>query len=184
MKYQIIGKNISVTQGINDAIESKTSKLDKYFRGRDEVNCRAVVSAHDTVAKIEITIFLKEVTLRAEVSHEDLYAAIDLAIDKLEGQIRKLKTRMDRSNGKMSLGRAIEFENFAIENPAPVEKDVVVRAKSYYLTAMDIEEAIARMEALGHDFFLYLDKDDDRVSVVYIRRDGGYGVIQAENPIK
>ena len=59
-----------------------------------------------------------------------------------------------------------------------------MRAKSYYLTAMTIEEAITRMEALGHDFFMYLDKEDDRVSVVYIRRDGGYGVIQAENPIK
>lgn len=182
MKYQIIGKNITVTEGISAAIENKIGKMEKYFRNRD-VDVRAVVSAHGETAKVEVTIFLPEMPLRAEVEHEDLYAAIDLAVDKLEGQMRKLKTRMDRSNGKMSLGRAIDFEEIAAE-AEPEEKDIVVRAKSYYLTAMDIDEAITRMQALGHDFFLYLDKEDDRISVVYVRRDGGYGVIQAENPIK
>ncbi|NLB49064.1 MAG: ribosomal subunit interface protein, partial [Erysipelotrichia bacterium] len=63
------------------------------------------------------------------------------------------------------------------------KEDVIVRAKSYFLQPMKIEEAITRMEALGHDFFLYLDKEDDLISVVYIRHEGGYGVIQAENPI-
>jgi putative sigma-54 modulation protein len=129
-----------------------------------------------------VTIFLSHITLRAEVENEDLYSAIDLVIDKLEGQMRKLKTRMDRSNGRQSLGRNFDFEQITSE--AIEEKDVIVRAKSYYLTSMTIEEAITRMEALGHDFFLYLDKEDDRISVAYIRKDGGYGVIQAENPIK
>lgn len=182
MKYQIIGKNITITEGISTAVKSKVDKLEKHFKGKDELDCRVVCSTHDQVAKIEITIFLTNMPLRAEVEHEDLYAAIDLAIDKLEGQMRKVKTRMDRSNGKMSLGRAIEFEE--IEKLDDDEKDVIVRAKSYYLTAMDIEEAVTRMEAIGHDFFLYLDKEDDRISVVYTRKDGGYGVIQAENPIK
>ena len=183
MKYQIIGKNITVTEAISAAIENKVGKMDKYFRDRQEIDARAVVSSHGETAKVEITIFLPEMTLRAEVEHQDLYAAIDLAIDKLEGQMRKLKTRMDRSNGKLSLGRAIDFEEIEASQE-PEEKDIIVRAKSYYLTAMDIEEAVTRMQALGHDFFLYLDKDDDRISVVYNRRDGGYGVIQAENPIK
>ena len=183
MKYQIIGKNITVTEAISAAIENKVGKMDKYFRDRQDIDARAVVSSHGETAKVEITIFLPEMTLRAEVEHQDLYAAIDLAIDKLEGQMRKLKTRMDRSNGKLSLGRAIDFEEIEADQE-PEEKDIIVRAKSYYLTAMDIEEAVTRMQALGHDFFLYLDKDDDRISVVYNRRDGGYGVIQAENPIK
>ena len=183
MKYQIIGKNITVTEGISAAIENKVGKMDKYFRDRQDIDARAVVSSHGETAKVEITIFLPEMTLRAEVEHQDLYAAIDLAIDKLEGQMRKLKTRMDRSNGKLSLGRAIDFEEIEASQE-PEEKDIIVRAKSYYLNAMDIEEAVTRMQALGHDFFLYLDKDDDRISVVYNRRDGGYGVIQAENPIK
>ena len=180
MKYQIIGKNITVTEGISAAVQKKLSRMERYFKDED-IDCRVVVSSHGETAKIEITIFLQNFPLRAEVEHQDLYAALDLAIDKLEGQMRKVKTRMDRSNGKTSLGEAFFMDVNPEEQP---EQDVVVRAKSYYLNAMTIDEAITRMEALGHDFFLYLDKEDDLISVVYIRRDGGYGVIQAENPIK
>ena len=184
MKYQIIGKNIVVTEGISSAIQKKLEKMDKYFVINENVECRAVVSSHGDTAKVEVTIFCPQMTLRAEVEHADLYAAIDLAVDKLQGQMRKLKTKMDRSNNKQSLGRAIDFNNVEDEEDAPSPEDVVVRAKSYYLTPMKIDEAVIRMEALGHDFFVYLDEDDDRISVVYVRRDGGYGVIQAENEIK
>ena len=183
MKYQIIGKNIEITEGISSAIQKKMSKMDKYFLIDENVECRAVCSAHIGVQKVEITIFLPRINLRAEVENEDLYAAIDAAIDKLEGQMRKLKTRMDRSNARQSLGRAIDFEAIEAEKEEEGE-DVIVRAKSYYLEPMSIEEAVTRMEAIGHSFFLYLDEEDDRISVVYIRNDGGYGVIQAENPIK
>jgi len=183
MKYQIIGKNIQVTDAISSKIEKKLSKMDKFFLINDEVECRAVVSVHGETQRVEITIFLPQMPLRAEVEDADLYAAIDLAIDKLVGQMRKVKTRMDRSRGRESFASAVHFQQ-ELEDEAPSkEEDVVVRAKSYYLTSMKIDEAILRMEALGHDFFLYLDEDDDRISVVYIRRDGGYGVIQAENPI-
>lgn len=181
MKYQIIGKNISVSEAISAAIQKKLSRMDRYFLINDDVECRVVVSAHANAQKVEVTIFLSHITLRAEVENADLYAAIDLVIDKLEGQMRKLKTRMDRSNSRLSLGRNFDFEQINTEDS---KEDVIVRAKSYYLDAMTLEEAITRMEALGHDFFLYLDKEDDRISVAYIRKDGGYGVIQAENPIK
>lgn len=183
MKYQIKGKNIEVTEGISHALTSKLSKMDKYFLIKEDVECRVVVSAHNLAQKVEVTIFLPNMPLRAEVVNEDLYAAIDLAIDKLEGQMRKIKTRMDRSNNRMSLAQSINFELIEEEEKTS-EKDVIVRLKSYYLTPMSIEEAITRMEALGHPFFMYLDEEDDRISTVYIRNDGGYGVIQAENPIK
>ena len=183
MKCQIIGKNIKVTESISDAIEKKLTRMDKYFLINDNIESRAVVSVHGNQQRVEITIFVPQMTLRAEVDNQDLYAAIDLAIDKLEGQMRKIKTKMDRSNGKVSFARAIDF-NQVEEEDLPKEDDVIVRAKSYYLTPMSIEEAAIRMEALGHDFFMYLDEDDDRVSVIYNRRDGGYGVIQAENPMK
>ncbi len=183
MKYQIIGKNIQVTDGIASAIEKKLSKMDKFFLINDDVECRAVVSVHGETQRVEITIFLPQMPLRAEVEDQDLYAAIDLAIDKLVGQMRKVKTRMDRSRGRESFIDAVQFQELLEEQGDDKEEDVVVRAKSYYLTPMKIDEAILRMEALGHDFFVYLDEEDDRISVVYIRRDGGYGVIQAENPI-
>ncbi|MCQ2802317.1 MAG: ribosome-associated translation inhibitor RaiA [Bacilli bacterium] len=184
MKYQIIGKNIEVTEGISTALQNKLTRLDKYFLVKEDVECRCVVSAHNLIQKVEITVFLPNMPIRAEVENADLYAGIDLAIDKLEGQMRKIKTRMDRSNNRLSLGKAIDFEMIDEDEEVSKEKDVIVRAKSYYLQAMSIDEAITRMEALGHPFFMYLDEEDDRISTVYIRRDGGYGVIQAENPIK
>jgi len=184
MKNQIIGKNIEVTEGISGALQTKLTRMDKYFLINENVECRSVVSAHNLVQKVEITIFLPNMPIRAEVENPDLYAAIDLAIDKLEGQMRKIKTRMDRSSNKVSLGKAINFDMIADEEEPKDDKDVIVRAKSYYLQPMSIDEAITRMEALGHPFFMYLDEEDDRISTVYIRRDGGYGVIQAENEIK
>lgn len=183
MKYQIIGKNIQITEAISAAIQKKMSKMDKYFLIDENVECRAVCSTHVGVQKVEITIFLPRMHLRAEVEDEDLYSAIDHAIDRLEGQMRKLKTRMDRSNQRTGLGRAIDFDLIESEKEDSKE-DVIVRTKSYYLEPMSIEEAITRMDALGHSFFLYLDEEDDRISVCYVRNDGGYGVIQAENPIK
>ena len=179
MKYQIIGKNISVTDAIRDDIERKLRRMDKYFVINDDVLCRAVVRSYTVGAKVEITIFTKEMDFRAEVKNDDLYAAVDLAVDKLEGQMRKLKTRMDRTNESHSLGRALAMEN--IIEDAEEDKEEIVRTKSIRLEPMSIDEAITRMEALGHSFFLYLDEEDDEIAVVYRRIDGGYGVIEAEN---
>ncbi len=183
MKYQITGKNIHVTDAIRFDIEKKLSRMDKYFVINDDVLCRAVVRSYTVGAKVEITIFTKEMDFRCEVKNDDLYAAVDLAVDKLEGQMRKLKTRMDRKKEKESLGKAIAYENFEAE-AAEEEAEEVVRSKSILLKPMSIDEAITRMEALDHDFFLYLDEEDDRIGVVYRRVDGGYGVLEAENKLK
>jgi putative sigma-54 modulation protein len=183
MKYQIIGKNIEVTDAIRTDIQKKLHRMDKYFVINDEVLCRAVCVAYKVGAKVEITIFTKEMDFRAEVRDNDLYAAVDLAVDKLEDQMRRLKTRMERGhNAEAGLGKSIAFENFKEENE-PKEDDEVVRTKSIYLEPMTLDEAITRMEALGHTFFVYLDSDDEEISVAYKRLDGGYGVIQAENKL-
>ena len=175
MKCQITGKNIAVTDSIRSAIEAKLSKMDKYFIIDDEVEAKVLVRTYKQLQKIEVTIFTKVMDFRVEVKHDDLYAAIDLAIDKLEGQMRKLKTRLNRK-GKDSLGENIAFENFVAEND---ENDEVVRVKEIDLSPMELEEAIIKMEALNHSFFLYLDAEDEKISVVYKRNDGGYGVIQS-----
>ena len=91
MKYQIIGKNIEVTDGISNALQNKLARMDKYFLIKEDVECRCVVSAHKTVQKVEVTVFLPSMPLRAEVENEALYAAIDLAIDKLQDHMRRIK---------------------------------------------------------------------------------------------
>lgn len=182
MKYQIVGKNIDVTAAISNTIQKKLSRLDKFFVINDDVTCRALVRSYKVGAKVEITIFTNMMDLRAEVSHEDLYAAVDLALDKLEGQLRKLKTRI-KDYKHPGLGESILLD--VIEEETNGEKsDQVVRTKSIFLNPMTMDEAITRMEALGHNFFLYLDIEDKQMSVLYRRQDGGFGLIQAENKIQ
>ena len=175
MKCQIVGKNLKVTEAMERAVEEKLSKMDKYFVITDEVVAKVLAKTHKNDQKVEITINTKMMDFRAEVTASDFYEAVDLAIDKLEGQMRKLKTKLCRRH-KESLGEAIAFENFV--NEEDNENDEMVRVKEVYLEPMDINEAITRMEALGHSFFIYLDSEDDLVSVVYKRTGEGYGVIQ------
>jgi putative sigma-54 modulation protein len=181
MKYQIVGKNIEVTEAIANVIKKKMIRLDRYFVINDEVTCRAVVRSYKVGAKVEITIFTKMMDFRAEVKDNDLYAAVDFAIDKLEGQMRKLKTRLDRSK-RQGIADSLILENIESEKISTTMEEVV-RTKSIFLNPMSIDDAITRMEALGHTFFVYLDIDDHLVSVLYRRNDGGYGIIQAENKI-
>lgn len=182
MKYQIIGKNIEVTDSIRAAVEAKLARMDKYFVINEDVECRVVVRSYKVGAKVEVTIFTKQMDFRTEVVDLDLYAAVDKAIDKLEDQMRRLKTRMKRDSGEQSLGKALAWE-FLEEEEEEEEGEEVVRTKSIYLKPMTLDEAITRMEAIGHSFFVYLDTDDERISVVYKRNDGGYGVIEAENKV-
>jgi putative sigma-54 modulation protein len=180
MKVHVVGKNIKVTEAILSAVEEKLHRMDKYFIITDEVVANVLVRTYKTSQKVEITINTKMMDFRVEVVHDDLYAAIDLAIDKLEGQMRKLKTKLDRRH-KMSLGESIAFENFESDTDVGDEgDDTPVRVKEVFLEPMDLEEAITRLENLGHSFYLYKDKEDDCISVLYKRFDGGYGIIQAK----
>ena len=181
MKYQIVGKNITVTEAISNALTKKLSKMDKYFKNDDEVVCRAVVRTYKkNEAKVEITIFSTDTTFRAEVKSDDLYKAFDLAIDKLLGQMRKLKSQLKKRYDRAGVGKAIAFE--AIKDEEEQEETAKpVRTKVIHLKPITIEEAALQMEATGHDFYLYLDTDDEKISVVYKREDGGYGLLQADN---
>lgn len=177
MKVQIYGKNITVTQGIAEKVENKLKSLDKYFIINDEVTANVVVRVYPQGQKIEVTIPTKVAVLRAEVTHEDLYAAIDIVIDKLEDQIRRQKTRLSR-RGKEKL--AMTFVEDAIEDFDDEEDEEVVRTKTIHLEKMDLDEAIMRMEMLNHSFFIYLDEETDEPAVVYKRNNGGYGCIETE----
>ena len=179
MKCQITGKNIVVTDAIRNAIETKLRRMDKYFVINEDVEAKVLIRTYKNAQKIEITIFTKMMDFRVEVKDDDLYAAVDLAIDKLEGQMRKLKTKLDRRH-RESLGRAIAFENFISEQDD--SNDEVVIVKELDLSPMDMEEAITKMEALDHSFFVYLDSEDEKVSVLYRREDGNYGVLQVNSP--
>ncbi len=115
------------------------------------------------------------VLLRAEVVDDDLYTAMDLVVDKLEGQIRKYKTRLSRK----SKDNKLAFNLSSIED-VESEDDVLVKVKTITPKPMDMEEAIMQMELIGHSFFVYRDAESDSISIVYRRNDGDYGLIETD----
>lgn len=178
MKVQIYGKNITVTPAIAEKIEHKLTSLEKYFIIDENAIANVVVRVYPNKQKIEVTIPCKSAVLRAEVTHDDLYAAIDLVVDKLEDQIRRQKTRLSRKN-KEKLALAF-VESDEIYDEYDETDDDVVRTKSIVPDFMELDEAIMRMEMLNHSFFIYKDAETKEIAVVYKRHDGGYGLIETE----
>ena len=175
MKITLRGKNIEITEAIEEKVSEKLSKLDKYFIVSENVEAKVLVRTYPYGQKIEVTIPTEYVLLRAEVVDQDLYNAIDLVIDKLEGQIRKYKTRLNRK----SKDNKLAFNLASIE-PLEEEEDVLVITKRITPKPMDMEEAIMQMELIGHSFFVYRDTETDAISIVYRRNDGDYGLIETE----
>ena len=176
MKITLRGKNIEITEAIEEKVSEKLSKLDKYFIVSENVEAKVLVRTYPYGQKIEVTIPTEYVLLRAEVVDQDLYNAIDLVIDKLEGQIRKYKTRLNRK----SKDNKLAFNLASIEPLEDEEEDVLVKTKTITPKPMDMEEAIMQMELIGHSFFVYRDAESDSISIVYRRNDGDYGLIETE----
>lgn len=175
MKYNIRGEKVEVTQAIRSYIEDKIGKLDKYFEDASNINANVVIKVRGNEQKIEITVPAMHYTLRSEESHSDLYAAIDLTVDKLERQIRKNKTKI---NSKIKRN---VIQNFEVELEDNFEEDSkVLKRKKVDMKPMDEEEAIMQMELLGHSFFVFKNVDTDSVCVLYVRKDGNYGIIETK----
>ena len=176
MKYSIRGEKIEITDAIKSYIEQKIGKLDKYFENADGITANVLVKIRDKVQKIEITVPAQQYTLRSEEANEDLYAAIDLTVDKLERQIRKNKTKI---NSKIKKNLIQNFE-LDLEDNFEEETSKVLKRKKVDMKPMDEEEAIMQMNLLGHSFFVFKNSETDSISVVYQRKDGNYGIIDTK----
>ncbi|QMU07121.1 ribosome hibernation-promoting factor, HPF/YfiA family [Levilactobacillus suantsaii] len=184
LTFNIRGENIEVTDAIRDYVEKRISKLEKYFDNNVEAIAHINLKVYQNKnAKVEVTIPLPYLTLRAEETSPDLYASVDLVTDKLERQIRKYKTKVNRKS------REKGYKNLDFAPEATSEDDQsangndfeVVRTKRLSLKPMDNEEAILQMDMLGHNFFIYQDAETNGVSIVYRRNDGRYGLIEAND---
>lgn len=186
IKFNIRGENVEVTEAIRTYVESKVGKLDKYFTDGHEVTAYVNLKVYgDKRAKVEVTLPAKNVTLRAENTSEDMYASIDLVQEKLERQIRKYKTRMNRKpRNAMPTGQVFQDDFAPLDTISAAEAEAadvkIVRTKHVALKPMDAEEAVLQMDMLGHDFYLFTDADTNETNVVYRREDGRYGVIETE----
>ncbi|WP_251943275.1 MULTISPECIES: ribosome hibernation-promoting factor, HPF/YfiA family [Staphylococcus] len=186
LRFEIHGENLTITDAIRNYIEEKIGKLERYFNNVPNAIAHVKVKTYqNSSTKIEVTIPLKNVTLRAEERHDDLYAGIDLINSKLERQVRKYKTRVNRKNRNRHDQEA--FASLPEENEVPSLQDEednddsdieIIRSKNFSLKPMDSEEAVLQMDLLGHDFFIFTDRETDGTSIVYKRKDGKYGLIE------
>ncbi|HIS04039.1 MAG TPA: ribosome-associated translation inhibitor RaiA [Candidatus Pullichristensenella avicola] len=177
MKFVYIGKGMEVTDSLKARVEKKLAKLERYFQ--DDVEAQVRLSQERGNRNIvEITISVGSVILRAEEVSNDMYMSIDRAVDKLNRQIRRHRTKLEKRL------RAGAFEPVAEEQPEAEEEEVasynLVRVKKFPVKPMHVDDAIAQMELLGHTFFLFLNEETDSMCVLYLRSDGSYGLLQPE----
>ncbi|AIM24876.1 SigL modulation protein [Melissococcus plutonius] len=178
-RYNVRGENIEVTEAIRNYIEKKVGKLERYFNDSPVATVHANLKVYtEKTAKVEVTIPLPYLVLRAEETSPDLYASIDLVVDKLERQIRKFKTRINRKSRETGIDTAkasVFLNDEGTEDPTDLD---IVRTKRLSLKPMDSEEAVLQMNMLGHNFFIFEDSETNGTSIVYRRKDGKYGLIE------
>lgn len=178
-KYNIRGENIEVTAAIRSYVEKKVSKIERYFTDVPESTAHVNLKTYsDKTAKVEVTIPLPYLVLRAEETSPDLYGSVDLVVDKLERQMRKYKTKINRKSREKGFVMQVPVEEGYDED---LEHDVdIVRTKRLSLKPMDSEEAVLQMNMLGHNFFIFEDAETNGTSIVYSRKDGKYGLIETD----
>lgn len=179
MRVEVVGKNgFVVTDAIINFASDKLQKVDQ-FMGEEE-EARVVCKVYKDHHKVEITIPTKNLILRSEVCDVDMYSAIDKSVDKLMQQVRKYKTRTKSKIGKDGIKESYLENSVDLES---LEKEVLakqlVKNKSVELKPMSTEEALEQMDLLGHNFFIFLNDETQKVNVAYLREDGDYAVIEA-----
>lgn len=170
MVVTVRGKNIELTNALKEFVERKLAKLEKYI---DLPEAQVVLKVEKGTHKVEVTIPINGMILRGEETTEDMYASIDLVVDKLEKQINKYKAKFSKKN--RAEGKLVEFpRNGGIDDSA------ITRTKRFAIKPMPVEEAILQMNLLGHSFFVFSNAETEEVNVLYKKKDGNYGLIEPE----
>jgi len=204
MEVVVTGRHCEVSDRYREHVSEKLTRLEKHdhriMRVQVEVEQERNPRQHDRAVRVELTAFSKGPVIRAEAAAEDKMGALDLALDKMQAQMRRAADRRRVHRGRhtpVSVGEAMAAgatdalaggelqEDSVIERqvgPITVTGDgpLVVREKSHHATPMTLDQALYEMELEGHDFYLFVDKESERPSVVYRRRGYDYGVISLD----
>lgn len=186
MAITVSGRKMNVTPAIKDYVDEKIGRALEVFDSA-AMDAEAVLRTEKNPAIslnaiCEVTVNAKGAVIRVAESAEDMYAAIDLASDKVARQLRKYKTRIvERRGGRGSI-RHLQPDELDIPDVIPTEPeeddDLLVRLKEVEMEPMTEEHALVQTDLLGHDFFVYFDQDAHQIQVIYHRKNGGYGIIR------
>ena len=179
MRFVFTGKNMTITEGLKDRTMRKLGRLEKLLPDDAEVFVTYSMNKHLT--KLEVTIPLHKRMLRAEVTDSDVGNCLDGAVDILERQVVKYKTRLrDRRRRSVATNEELSYINDADTPQTDPQEIVIHRTKRFALKPMDAQEAVMEMELLNHDFYVFRNSWTDEINVVYKRKDGEYGLIEPQ----
>ncbi len=176
MKFVFTDKKVTLPQKVHDYAEKKVGKLDRYFKA--DAEAFVTFSVEKNRNKVELTVHAGNTYFRADESSSDMFASIDTAVSSIERQIRKNKTRLAKRLRTDAFERSVdEISSFVPDEPE--EEFKVIRTKKFPIKPMTVDEAILQMNLLEHTFFAFRNEDaDGAFAVVYVRNDGGYGLIE------
>lgn len=189
MEMKVSGRKFAITDWMKDYCDEKIGSAAKVF-DIDPLEIEVVLSleknpANPTPAKCEVTLRASGHVIHVEENEEEIHAAIDVASAKVTRQLRKFKTRVMDKRGKAADKKATREAQGAIgddldldELMADLSKDDIVKTKEFELRPMKLEEAMFDFDLLGHDFYMFLDEETEKVCVLYNRKDGGYGLLK------
>ena len=171
MNFKLItGKNFTATQAMEELLDKKLAKLDRFFVAKTDAE--VFMDLVKSKAKVEITVPVRYGVIRSEKTGSDIYALIDEAVGSMEKQLKKYRSKLQDS---YQSGGPANYEPAA---PAEEDEIKIVRTKRFAVKPMDAEEACLQMELLGHNFYMFLNAESGEVNVVYRRNDGAYGLIE------
>ena len=174
MKFVISGKNVEVTDTLYAAVESRLGKLDRYFS--PETKCIVTLSLEKDRQKAEVTVPVKGSVIRSEQVSNDMYVSIALAAEGTERQLKQYKKKLIDKHQN-----AENFQKAYIEHDYELDDEVrIIRTKSFDMKPMYPEDACIQMELLGHNFFVFINAENDQTCVVYKRKGGTYGLIEPD----
>ena len=174
MNLEVNGKGLQVSEYLEDIVTKKASKLERYFK--KDTTVYVTLSIEKSRHICEVTVPFDGVTLRAEEASGDMYQSIDASLKKLERQIRRHRTRLEK---RLRPAEETMAPVFYEEEVDEVEAQLV-RRKQFTVKPMDIEEAKLQMELLGHEFFLFKNTETDSICVLYRRKDGDLGLLEPD----
>lgn len=177
MRLNVKGKGMEVSEYLETTVEKKARKLERYFKPDTEVDVMLSIEHGRHIC--EVTVPFIGVTLRTEEVSGDMYNSIDAALKKLERQIRRHRTKLEKR---------LHDDAYAYETPVYEEADSIgdaeeaklVRRKQFPVKPMALEEAEMQMDLLGHSFFVFINAESGEVNVLYQRKDGNLGLIEPE----
>lgn len=176
MKFNIIGRKITVNEKNSEYIKKKLGKLDKFFRVDPEA--RVVIGTVKDQEYIEATIYSDGIIFRAEATDSDVFTATDKVVDLIERQIRKNKTKLEKKTRREAFddNKLLSGQDFLDTEDSEFN---IIKKKRFHVKPMSPEEAVLQMNLLGHNFFVFKNQDTDEMNVVYKRKDGDYAIIES-----